>query len=203
MNTNRRLLPALLAGFAVGLAAAAPFAAQAQGRVLAYPPYERTPETTDPFSQGGSCQSQYQTEVQQIQADHQAGGQACFHPNNGQCHSTNNARKATRLQAANAKRYQCNRQAQAARQGAGQTQPRQQGGMQTPGRIDHEAIDDSIRRQMERQQAEYRRGLAAARAQAEAARRAAEQAGKAEAARRWAEANRFVDVLTGRRSPLP
>lgn len=201
MRIHRRLLPALLAGFAV--AAAAPLAAQAQGRVLAYPPYERTPETTDPFSQGGSCQSQYQTEVRQIDADHEAGGRACFHPNNGQCHDTNNIRKATRLQAASAKRYQCNQQAQAARQGAGQTQSRPQGGMQAPGRIDHEAINESIRRQMERQQAEYRRGLAAAQAQAEAARRAAEQARRAEAARRWAEANRFVDVLTGRRPPLP
>jgi len=202
MKIHRRLLPALLASLSV--AAAAPLAARAQGsgRVLAYPAYERTGDTTDPFAQGGSCQREYEVEVRQIEADHQAGGQACFHPGNGQCHRDNNAKKASGLQAAGAKRYQCNQQAQAARQGAGQTQSRPQSGMQPPGRIDYEAVNESIRRQTEAQQAAYARELAAAQARAAAAQRAAEQARRAAEARRWAEANRFVDVLTGRRPPL-
>jgi hypothetical protein len=208
MTTHRRLLPAVLAGCA--LAAAAPFAAQAQGsggRVLAYPPYERTPETTDPFAQDASCQSQYQMEVREIEAEHRAGGQACFHPNNGECHTANNAKKATRLQAANTKLYQCNRQAQAARQNAGRTPSQSQTATQPPGRVDYEAINESIRRQAQQQAAEYARRAAEARAQAAAAQAAAaqaaaDQAWKAEAARRWAEANRLIDVLAGRRPPL-
>jgi len=65
----------------------------------------------------GDCQSRYQAEVQQIEADHQAGGKACFFPGNGTCHGANNAKKATRLQAANTQLYQCNRQSQAVGQG--------------------------------------------------------------------------------------
>lgn len=205
MTSHRRLLPAVLAGCVLAAAAATPLAAQAQGsggRVLAYPAYERTPATSDPFAQGASCQQQYQVEVREIEAEHRAGGQACFHPNNAQCHSANNARKGARLQTAGTKLYQCNQRAQAARQNAGQTASRPQAATQPPGRIDYEAIDESVRRQARQQTAEYARRAAEERAQAAAAQRAAEQARKAEAARRWAEANRLIDVLAGRRPPL-
>lgn len=67
---------------------------------------------------GATCRRQYEAEVDRIEAAHRAGGIACFHPGNSQCHDANNARKATALQSANAQRFRCNRAAQAARQGA-------------------------------------------------------------------------------------
>jgi hypothetical protein len=169
--------------------------------VWTYPPYERSGgDASDPFSSEdtAACRSQYQSEIQQIEADHQQGGQNCRFPGNGACHAANNQQKAARLQRANQQLFQCNRQAQTQQ---GQS-TRGQAAAQVA-RIDDEAIRQQQQAQLAREQAQYARELSAARAREAAAARAAEQARRQEELRRWREANRFIDVLAGRRPPLP
>lgn len=169
--------------------------------VLRYPAYERSGgDASDPFSTAdtAACRSQYQSEVQQINADHQQGGQSCRFPGNAACHAANNQQKATRLQRANQQLFQCNRQAQAQRGQSARGQVAAQ-----VARVDHEAIRQQQQAQLAREQAQYAREQAAARAREAAAARAAEQARRQEELRRWREANRIIDVLAGRRPPLP
>jgi hypothetical protein len=102
-----------------------------QNRPLVQQP-EQQPATTGALRRGellqraeadsATCRRQYEGEIDRIEAEHRAGGIACFHPENGQCHDANNAKKGTALQAANAQLFRCNQQVQAARQGAGGAQ---------------------------------------------------------------------------------